>query len=109
MISTLSTSSKAKEKALLFHPRKRFLDSIPLKNLLMAFPGFELYKLRKSEVKTNCRFQRVWRGKESLLHSISLPKRLHLHQLLGFGSRETLTDLNRQELKFYLKIATSCF
>lgn len=72
----------------------------------MTFSGFKWYKLselRKSEVKTNCRFQRVWRGKESFLDSISLPTRQNLHHLLGFGSRETLTDLNRQELKFFLK------
>lgn len=94
---------KAKENALLFHLRKSFLDSILLKNLLVTFPGFEWYKLlelRKPEAKTNRRFQRVWRGKEHFLHLISHPARLHLHQLLGFGSRETLTDLNRQELKF---------
>lgn len=64
MFSTLSTSSKAKEKTLLFHLRKRFLDSIPLKNLLMTFPGSELIELRKSEAKTNFRFQWVWKGKE---------------------------------------------
>lgn len=112
MFSTLSTSSKAKEKTLPSYLRKSFLDYIPLKNLLMTFPGFAWYKLlelRRSEAKTNCRFQRVWRGKEHFLHLISQPTRLHLHQLLGFGSRETLTDLNRQELKFFLKLQHPAF